>query len=72
MNGSKSWSNSGKVLEGLQFCKDKGYCAIQHVTSECHDAAWELYLKEDFDLKEMYHKSIVELQWQYRCMASSA
>jgi hypothetical protein len=29
------------------------------VTSECHDAARELYLKKGFDLKQMYRKPIV-------------
>jgi hypothetical protein len=29
------------------------------VTSECHDAAQELYPKKGFDLKQMYHKPIV-------------
>jgi GNAT superfamily N-acetyltransferase len=47
------------VDEALRFCKDKGYSAVELVTSECHDAARELYLKKGFDLKQMYHKQIV-------------
>ncbi|PNF17452.1 hypothetical protein B7P43_G00359 [Cryptotermes secundus] len=47
------------VDEALRFCKDKGYCAVELVTSECHDAARELYLKKGFDLKQIYHKPIV-------------
>jgi GNAT superfamily N-acetyltransferase len=47
------------VDEALRFCKDKGYAAVELVTSECHDAARELYLKKGFELKQMYHKSIV-------------
>jgi GNAT superfamily N-acetyltransferase len=47
------------VDEALKFCKDKGYSAVELVTSECHDAARELYLKKGFDLKQMYHKPIV-------------
>jgi GNAT superfamily N-acetyltransferase len=47
------------VDEALRFCKDKGYSAVELVTSECHDAARELYLKKGFDLKQMYHKPIV-------------
>jgi GNAT superfamily N-acetyltransferase len=46
------------VDEALRFCKDKGYAAVELVTSECHDAARELYLKKGFDLKQMYHKPI--------------
>ncbi|PSN53882.1 hypothetical protein C0J52_02412 [Blattella germanica] len=45
--------------EALRFCEEKGYSAVELVTSECHDAARELYLKKGFDLKQMYHKPIV-------------
>ncbi|KAJ9599166.1 hypothetical protein L9F63_010343 [Diploptera punctata] len=44
--------------EAIRFCNEKGYAAIELVTSECHDAARELYLKKGFDLKQMYHKQI--------------
>jgi Predicted acetyltransferase len=45
--------------EAIRFCNDKGYAAVELVTSECHDAARELYFKKGFELKQMYHKPIV-------------
>ncbi|XP_069690206.1 N-acetyltransferase family 8 member 3-like [Periplaneta americana] len=50
---------SALLDEALRFCMDRGYAAVELVTSECHDAARELYLKKGFELKQMYHKPIV-------------
>ncbi|KAF4533190.1 hypothetical protein B566_EDAN001732 [Ephemera danica] len=47
------------LREAVSFCRTKGYKEVELVTSECHDAARELYLSAGFDVKQMYHKPIV-------------
>lgn len=46
------------VDEVLTFAAQKGYHAVDLVTSECHNGARELYLKKGFELKQMYHKHV--------------
>ncbi|GLH09661.1 hypothetical protein R5R35_013523 [Gryllus longicercus] len=50
---------SALVDEVLRFCRDKCYQYVELVTTECHDAARELFLNKGFELKQMYHKQIV-------------
>ncbi|XP_067005240.2 N-acetyltransferase family 8 member 3 [Anabrus simplex] len=50
---------SALLDEALRFCKTRGYSTVELVTTECHDAARELYLKKGFELKQMYHKQVV-------------
>lgn len=50
---------SALVDTALQFCFDHQYKYVELVTTECHDAARELYLNKGFELKQMYHKQIV-------------
>lgn len=35
------------------------YETIDLVTTECHDAARELYMKKGFELRQLYHKQII-------------
>lgn len=45
--------------EAVSFCRTSGYSEVELVTSECHDAARELYLSHNFEVKQMYHKPII-------------
>lgn len=46
------------IEEVLNFAAQKGYAAVELLTSECHNDARELYLKKGFELKQMYHKHV--------------
>lgn len=46
------------VDEALRFATEKGYNAVELVTSECQNDARELYLKKGFELKQMYHRHV--------------
>lgn len=44
--------------EAIQFCAEKGYTGVHLVTTECHDNARSLFMKKEFQLKQMYHKQL--------------
>jgi GNAT superfamily N-acetyltransferase len=62
---SKVWRNLGvgqKLLETLiMFCNQKGFVAIELVTTECHGSGRKLYEKKGFEMKQLYHKKILNL-----------
>jgi len=61
----KEWRRLGVgshiVDSVIKFCTQKGFVSIELVTTECHDSARRLYEKKGFEMKQMYHKKILNL-----------